>query len=56
MEQAKEMDRATHEEVLTETKHATVGELAIVQNIEDEPAPRLHSKTFLVVTVSQPNT
>ena len=55
MEQAKGMDKPSHEEILAEAKSAAVDQPATTQHIEDEPAPRLHSKTFLVVAVSRPD-
>jgi len=53
MEHTKGMDNTTHEEFLAEPKSAAIEEPASVRHLEDEPAPHLHSKTFLVVGVSQ---
>lgn len=52
MQEHKAVDEISRGEVPDKSKSDSDGNAVTLEHIEDEPTPRLHLKTFLIVAVS----
>jgi hypothetical protein len=52
MESTKDVENISHEEYPNKSRNNNQEKTAAQENIEDEPSPRLHLKTYLIVAVS----